>query len=754
MSYSYSYGITITDCTEVFGLNKFSPEEIVDKVFSSSQRVLPENQFKQAFHNAFRNTGSQDKASNIDACLQKVFEVSSQGSKEVTPAALGRNISIFTNKPTVSNPVRDLFFALDKNYSGVATESEVMETISGISDTSLLNTIKNQFSDFKRAFPQGNPNSFSITYWDLYSQRSHPLVQNLLVAHKKLQEGRFSGSPTKTTTSYQVTSSPIGNYGVSTTTTTTTYQNYSSSSPTQHLPSNTTDNKVTIKPQSTSSPNYFPIENLGERNISIGQASQNRTPSNISSGQTSSPQKTPQIIQTQRIPSNTTQSPENTSAKHKGPSPGLQTAMGLQNRQTKALQSFQDFLDLRARLGFQLLSAKDVILKIRESIGHIHFMTLDEFIMVFVDLFRGKFANYYEFIDSLVQIFQFIDLNGNGALEIGETLQAFVHLFGGSEEDKIRASFLLFDLDNSGFLDTREVFELVYNTIKITQSKGESMTEEQEKYLYDVAYATTLDVFKTMDINNDDRVSIEEFMIWFKGTKGEINPTDKDAAKELREARLKNLRKKGLIKQHEHQILEQEQLEIKQQLSDANAFTHIIDEVRKLVSFERIHIHTAENLLLQMFPNKNCNYNEFFEYITELIKINKIEGEEHAAEVSRKLFNALDSNKNGILDLAELVTGLSLICGGSQTEKLKSAYDLFDANQDKILDFNEAIHFMEAFFKIMKSDTPYLLLANGDAKSYAYALAFKAFEETRTPFEYGIKFEDFNEWVQSYVCSE
>ena len=53
MSYSYSYGITITDCTEVFGLNKFSPEEIVDKVFSSSQRVLPENQFKQAFHVLF-----------------------------------------------------------------------------------------------------------------------------------------------------------------------------------------------------------------------------------------------------------------------------------------------------------------------------------------------------------------------------------------------------------------------------------------------------------------------------------------------------------------------------------------------------------------------------------------------------------------------------------------------------------------------------------------------------------------------------
>ena len=185
----------------------------------------------------------------------------------------------------------------------------------------------------------------------------------------------------------------------------------------------------------------------------------------------------------------------------KGPSPALQTAMGLAGRKTQAIKSFQEFLDLRAKLGFHVLNVKEVILKIRESIGHIHFMTLDEFIMVFVDLFRGKFSNYYEFIDSLVQIFHFIDLNGkkhfhfnynkflgNGALELGETLQAFVHLFGGSEEDKIRAcnilnpdglyiliylAFLLFDLDNSGFLDSREVFELVFNTIKITQSKGD-----------------------------------------------------------------------------------------------------------------------------------------------------------------------------------------------------------------------------------------------------------------------------------------
>jgi len=749
--YSSTFGVSITDCSQTFGLNDYSPEEIVEKVFSSSKKPLPSDQFKQVFRNAFIKSVSQEQSSHIESCLQKVFDVCSQGNPEVTPAALGRNISIFTNKPTVSNPVRDLFFTLDKNYSGSATEKEIIETFSNISDVQLLKAIKSQFVDFKRNFPQSDPNNFQITYWDLYANKSHPLVQNLLSAHKQIQENRYSGSPTKTYTSTIQTgsTSPSKAYGGSVTTTVTT-TTYSTSSPTKHLPSNPSVNTKTEQTQNIATSNfYYPIENLGDKNISISptKPSHNRTTSNVSTGQKAGNQKPTR--QTSIVPN---QGDQNSGKK--GPSPALQTAMGLAGRKTQAIKSFQEFLDLRAKLGFHVLNVKEVILKIRESIGHIHFMTLDEFIMVFVDLFRGKFSNYYEFIDSLVQIFHFIDLNDNGALELGETLQAFVHLFGGSEEDKIRASFLLFDLDNSGFLDSREVFELVFNTIKITQSKGDVMNEDQEKFLHDVAYATTLDVFKTMDINNDDRVSLEEFMIWYKGTKGEIQPIEKENAKEIREARLKNLRKKGLIKGNERSIVEQEQLEIGKELETSGAFTYIVDEVRKQIPFEQIHIHTAENLLLQMFPNKNCNYNEFTSYITELIKVNKIKGEEHAGEVAKKLFNALDGNKNGILDLAELVTGLSLLCGGSQTEKLKSAYDLFDSNQDKILDFNEAIHFMEAFFKIMKSDTPYFLLANGDAKSYAYALAYKCFEETKTPFEFGIKFEEFNGWVQSYACHE
>jgi len=83
----------------------------------------------------------------------------------------------------------------------------------------------------------------------------------------------------------------------------------------------------------------------------------------------------------------------------------------IQHRQTRAIGSFQEFLELRDKMGFNLIGAHEAMLAIRQRIGHIAQLTLDDFIIVFTDIFRGKFNNYYEFIEKLAQIFCFVDLN-------------------------------------------------------------------------------------------------------------------------------------------------------------------------------------------------------------------------------------------------------------------------------------------------------------------------------------------------------
>jgi len=47
---------------------------------------------------------------------------------------------------------------------------------------------------------------------------------------------------------------------------------------------------------------------------------------------------------------------------------------------------------------------------------------LDQFITFFCNFFKGKYTNYYAFVEELTKIFQFVDVNGNGMLELGEFL--------------------------------------------------------------------------------------------------------------------------------------------------------------------------------------------------------------------------------------------------------------------------------------------------------------------------------------------
>lgn len=64
-------------------------------------------------------------------------------------------------------------------------------------------------------------------------------------------------------------------------------------------------------------------------------------------------------------------------------------------------------------------------------------------------------------------------IKGNGILELNEALQGIIHLFGGTEEDKITAVFMMLDLDNSGFIEYTEVEAFIYSTLKLQHHEGE-----------------------------------------------------------------------------------------------------------------------------------------------------------------------------------------------------------------------------------------------------------------------------------------
>ena len=49
------------------------------------------------------------------------------------------------------------------------------------------------------------------------------------------------------------------------------------------------------------------------------------------------------------------------------------------------------------------------------------------------------------------------------------------------------------------------------------------------------------------------------------------------------------------------------------------------------------------------------------------------------------LFKTFDADGNGVVDFAELASGLSILCGGSRDDKVAAAFELFDANGDGVI---------------------------------------------------------------------
>ena len=166
----------------------------------------------------------------------------------------------------------------------------------------------------------------------------------------------------------------------------------------------------------------------------------------------------------------------------------------------------------------------------------------------------------------------------NGILEINETLKGIIHLFGGSEREKITAAFLLFDTDESGFIEFDEVMSFVLTTLKLVQHQGKGLREENEQQLRDLAYATTADVFKLMDLDHSGKVSLEEFLVWFKTTQGEITAKDIETAKLLKQNKIREIQERKEINEQatlEAQIKKDEQL--KKSLEESRADVHIIE---------------------------------------------------------------------------------------------------------------------------------------------------------------------------------
>jgi len=148
----------------------------------------------------------------------------------------------------------------------------------------------------------------------------------------------------------------------------------------------------------------------------------------------------------------------------------------------------------------------------------------DQFLAAYKDLLTN---HEVEIPDQTVQdaVFDLFDRDDNGAVDMMELICGIALLCQGTEEEKIKAIFSIFDENGDDFISMDEMFKFLTSVFKVVLTpnvKGvmRSMGVEVES-AEDLASVTSLECFKAADLNNDGKLSLQEFHNWFYAPKND-----------------------------------------------------------------------------------------------------------------------------------------------------------------------------------------------------------------------------------------
>jgi len=124
-----------------------------------------------------------------------------------------------------------------------------------------------------------------------------------------------------------------------------------------------------------------------------------------------------------------------------------------------------------------------------------------------------------------------------------------------------------------------------------------------------------------------------------------------------------------------------------------------LKELRKTCGLKNIPVNDALQSLKNMSSDGKLTRDQFIAAYTLLLQ--QFQVEVPGDDVKNAVFDLFDRDDNGIVDMMELICGASLLCTGTEEDKIHAVFNVFDENGDGVISMDEMFKFLTSVFKVV-----------------------------------------------------